>query len=103
MKIYFDEDGSILEVARSHLERPGKFIEVDDRKVPDDLLTTFALGKYRVAKGKLAVKRSFEAEEESPVAAFFPELLRADGGEERRDERREGGEEEVPRRRPRKE
>ncbi len=88
MWIYYDEGGAIIEVAADQVDRDGACIEVRDNKIPDDLLTTFPLGKYRVTNGKLATRRSFQLPAEVPLSAFLSETVAALAAGKRRRPRR---------------
>ena len=75
MNIYYDEHGTILEVTGVDVERADEHISVPDAKLPEDLLATFALGKYRVRNGKLSPNRSFAEPDDRLIASILPEGL----------------------------
>jgi hypothetical protein len=54
MKIRYDANGNILAVGDDSCDWPGRVLSIAERDAPDDLLATFALGKYVVRDGKLA-------------------------------------------------
>lgn len=75
MNIYYDDDGTILDVSDIQVERPEAHISVPDNKMPDDLVATFALGKYRVRNGKLSPNRSFTGPDDHLITSLLPEGL----------------------------
>lgn len=74
-KIYYDENGDILEVTGPEVEREGDYITVPDDKLADDFLETFALRRYRVRNGKLAASRSFDRPDPELLGNFVPQDL----------------------------
>lgn len=77
MQISYDDEGRILAISPIEGVLTGENImTIADEKAPDDLLSTFALGRYIVRKGKLeAVKNATETPEADPMAelaSLFP-------------------------------
>ncbi|MCP4127250.1 MAG: hypothetical protein GY753_09335 [Gammaproteobacteria bacterium] len=59
MKIYYTKAGLITSACDDNETVEGQFLQLDAAKIKKDFLDTFALGKYRVEKGKLVAVKGF--------------------------------------------
>lgn len=58
MKIYHDRSGRIVGICRDRIELGGTHIQLPDREVPRDFLSSHLPGKYKVSDGKLQKGRA---------------------------------------------
>jgi hypothetical protein len=68
MKITYGADGRILSCSVDEAEiEHERVLQVPEDQLPDDFLSTFALGKYHVEDGELVENPDFVPPETSPV------------------------------------
>jgi hypothetical protein len=72
MQISYDDEGRILAVSPLEGVLTGdNILSIPDDKAPEDLLATFALGRYIVRKGKLEqAKNAPEPPDDDPMATL---------------------------------
>lgn len=72
--IKYRDNGDILSVSsREGIERGENILSV--AAIPDDFLTTFALGKYAIQEGNIAEKTPFSLPKLPAQDCFFPSPL----------------------------
>ncbi|MCP3868824.1 MAG: hypothetical protein GY703_12145 [Gammaproteobacteria bacterium] len=60
MKLWYRDDGTILKLTDDDAEGSENFITLAGNKIPDDIRTIFALGKYRIKNNKISKKANFK-------------------------------------------
>lgn len=60
MKLWYRDDGTIIRLTDDDEEGSENFIILTDKKVPDDIRTIFALGKYSIRNNKILKKANFK-------------------------------------------
>ena len=72
MDIKYDEKGRILSCSTvKKVERGKNILKVPEKALPEDFLATFALGKYRVSKGKIVENKNFIPPDEDAEISFL--------------------------------